>query len=39
VHQDKFADLHRDLTLIGGTDANVTLQLNVSSVETEVVVQ
>ncbi|HEX5432815.1 MAG TPA: TonB-dependent receptor [Candidatus Angelobacter sp.] len=38
VHQDGFADLQRDITLVGGTNANVTLQLNVSEVKTEVVV-
>ncbi|HEY6182299.1 MAG TPA: carboxypeptidase regulatory-like domain-containing protein, partial [Terriglobales bacterium] len=38
VHKDQFADLHRELTLIGGTNANVTLQLNISNVKTEVVV-
>jgi hypothetical protein len=38
VHKDQFADLHRQLTLIGGTDADVTLQLSVSDVKTEVVV-
>src|ERR1051325_8724075 len=38
VHKDQFADLHRDLTLIGGTDVDITLQLSVSQVQTEVVV-
>ena len=38
VHKEQFGDLHRELTLISGTDADVTLQLNVSGVETEVVV-
>src|SRR4051812_38449326 len=38
VHKEKFGDLNSKITLIGGTDANVTLQLNVSNVETEVVV-
>ncbi|HET9284804.1 MAG TPA: TonB-dependent receptor [Candidatus Angelobacter sp.] len=38
VHKDKFADLSRDLTLVGGTAANVQLQLSVSSVQTEVTV-
>lgn len=38
VHKGQFADLHRELTLIGGTDADVTLQLSVSDVQTEVVV-
>src|SRR6185312_8496609 len=38
VHKEKFGDLNSKITLIGGTDANVTLQLNVSNVETEIVV-
>ncbi len=38
VHKGQFADLHRQLTLVGGTDADVTLQLSVSEVTTEVVV-
>lgn len=38
VHKDQFAELHRDLTLVGGTDADVALQLNVSEAHTEVVV-
>ncbi|HZS29113.1 MAG TPA: carboxypeptidase regulatory-like domain-containing protein [Candidatus Angelobacter sp.] len=38
VHKDKFADLSRDLTLVGGTAADVQLQLSVSAVQTEVTV-
>lgn len=38
VHKDGFADLNRDITLIGGTNATVMLQLNVSEVNTDVVV-
>src|SRR6185437_13043413 len=38
VHKSKFADLSRELTLVGGTAANVQLQLSVSSVQTEVTV-
>ncbi|HEY1938775.1 MAG TPA: carboxypeptidase regulatory-like domain-containing protein [Candidatus Angelobacter sp.] len=38
VHKDKFADLQRDITLVGGTNATVMLQLNVSEVQTEIVV-
>jgi hypothetical protein len=38
VHKDQFADLHRELTLIGGTDANVTLQLSISEVQTDIIV-
>ena len=36
VHKSQFADRTRALTLIGGTDADVTLQLSVSDVQTEV---
>ena len=38
VHKDQFADLHREITLMGGTNADVRMQLNVSEVQTEVVV-
>ena len=38
VHKSKFADLSRELTLVGGTAANVQLQLSVSLVQTEVTV-
>jgi hypothetical protein len=38
VHKNQFADLHRELTLIGGTDVDMVLQLSVSEVQTEVVV-
>src|ERR1051326_8208203 len=38
VHKNQFADLSRELILIGGTNADLILQLNVSEVQTEVVV-
>ncbi|HEY7402046.1 MAG TPA: TonB-dependent receptor [Candidatus Angelobacter sp.] len=38
AHKDHFADLSRELTLVGGTTADVQLQLSVSEVQTEVVV-
>src|SRR5262249_18859599 len=38
AHKDKFADVRRELTLIGGTAADIQLQLSVSEVHTEVVV-
>jgi hypothetical protein len=38
VHKEQFADLRREITLMGGTNAEVRLQLNVSEVQTEVVV-
>jgi len=38
VHKDRFAGMRRELTLIGGIDANVILQLDVSEVQTEIVV-
>jgi hypothetical protein len=38
VHKDQFADLQRELLLIGGTDVDISLQLSVSDIRTEVVV-
>jgi len=38
AHKDKFADLRRELTLMGGTAAEVQLQLSVSEVQTDIVV-
>lgn len=38
VHKDQFASLRRELTLVGGTNAGIMLQLSVSEVQTEVVV-
>ncbi|HET9183662.1 MAG TPA: TonB-dependent receptor [Candidatus Angelobacter sp.] len=38
VHKDGFADLQREITLVGGTNATAALQLNVSEVKTTVVV-
>lgn len=38
VHKDKFAGLSRDLTLVGGTAADLQLQLSVSEVQTEITV-
>lgn len=38
AHKDQFADLNRELTLVGGTTADVQLQLSVSEVQTQVVV-
>src|SRR5947209_10971095 len=36
IHKAQFADLQRELTLMGGTNADMVLQLNVSEVQTEV---
>jgi hypothetical protein len=38
ARKDKFGNLHRQITLIGGTTADVQLQLNISDVQTEVIV-
>src|SRR6476660_1320324 len=38
AHKDQFADLHRELTLVGGAAADVQLQLSISEVKTEIVV-
>src|SRR5215813_5997435 len=38
AHKDKFADVRRELTLMGGTAAEVQLQLSVSEVQTDIVV-
>jgi hypothetical protein len=38
AHKETFADFQRELTLVGGTTANLQLQLNVSGVATEIVV-
>lgn len=38
VHKDQFAELRRDLTLVGGTEADVALQLSVSEARVEVTV-
>jgi carboxypeptidase family protein len=38
AHKDQFTDLRRELTLVGGTAADVQLQLSISEVKTEIVV-
>jgi hypothetical protein len=38
THKDGFADLNRDLTISAGTTADLKLELNVSSEQTQVVV-
>lgn len=38
AHKEKFADISRQITLIGGTTADVQLQLSISEVQTEVIV-
>src|SRR5262245_41790998 len=36
AHKDRFADLQRELTLVGGAAADVQLQLSISEVKTEI---
>ncbi len=38
AHRDKFSDVRREITLLGGTTADVQLQLSISEVKTEVIV-
>src|SRR5215470_7572961 len=38
AQKDKFAAFHRELTLVGGTTADVQVQLSISEVQTDIVV-